>query len=100
MISHQIRSEKAKEIKGGETHTHTHLPVCLFFFFFLCPQERTLHLIWAAWGIAALPEPPFWKHPVEQRVTGENSLGGEGERAAGREREKKANAGVYPHEVS
>ena len=45
-----------------------------------------------------LPEPPFWEHPMEQRVTGESSSEDEGEKAAGREIKKTAD--VYPHEVS
>lgn len=109
MISHQIRSEKDRKIKeeGRKiTHTYTHMHNFLRISSSFPPlrsQERTLHLILAVWGIAALPEPPFWKHPLEQRVTGESSFEGEGEREreqAEREREIKKNADVYPNEVS
>lgn len=82
MISHQIRSEKARKIKEGEKkkHEHTTSSVSPPLFFLLHSQERTLHLISAVWGKVPLPEPPFWKHPLERQVTKESSPEGEGER--------------------
>lgn len=86
MISHQIRSEKAGKIKeGGKKNTRAHNFLCFssslsLFFSHLHSQERAPHLISAVRGIAVLPEPPFWKHPLEQRVTEESSLEGEGEK--------------------
>ncbi|KAI4818494.1 hypothetical protein KUCAC02_011832, partial [Chaenocephalus aceratus] len=53
----------------------TRPPLHLSFLIFVLDNPAS-HL--GSWGIEALPEPPFWKHLLEQRVTGESSFEIEG----------------------
>lgn len=101
-----IRSDQRKlgKIKGWgrwwkKAHSLVQLPAVPLLFFkicisSLCSQERAPHLITAVGGIAALPEPPFWKHPLERRAKSERVP----RRVTGRE--IKENADVYPLEIS
>lgn len=62
--SDQIRESCENKRSGGDgMRSHDFLLISSF------PrhsQEKTLYIIWAAWGVTALPQPPFWKHPLER----------------------------------
>lgn len=59
--------EEGEKKKGA--HSHDFLLVSSSFS--RRSRERTPHIIRAAWGVTELPEPPFWKHPLEQKVAEE-----------------------------
>lgn len=61
--SDRIREVVKIKEEGGKKGAHSHDFLLVSSSFSRRSQERTLHIIRAAWGVTELPEPPFWKHP-------------------------------------